>query len=409
MLRNRQFHRSFIILKPQDSGYSLHDGKEPAGYVKLEIRNNYGKMHLYIQDMKPAMSQAIYDIVLISNRQEVEPVKLTSIQVPTSGRGEYEITFDPESVAETKNKIGDYHAFAVVERQLDNSGVLRYPLVGYSDKKVKMDWSKEVTNLLMRMYRLSRGNGLRELSQEREGDDISEEDTEADTIVEKHEADQENESIEEQQEQINPEILNFVPPDISYIYQDSTSSPKSLSQEPSSFEGGPIIHEDESPDLEGEPLTIDSEQTTLGAGYTASQDFYSMPLGNTPYWNRVEEYYNKLFESHKKVTPFDDAIGEVDWIRVENRNYPVYPYYGAYDPYYHYRQYGGGLDHYLVGLMRNQGKVQYVIYGIPGIYSAAPPMSMHGFSRWLPVKNGYGAGYWLLYIDGITGTIAYPY
>ena len=37
MLRNRQFHRSFIILKPQDSGYSLHDGKEPAGYVKLEI------------------------------------------------------------------------------------------------------------------------------------------------------------------------------------------------------------------------------------------------------------------------------------------------------------------------------------------------------------------------------------
>ena len=86
-MRNRQFHRSFIILKPQDRGYSLHDGKEPAGYVKLEIKNNLGKMQLYIQDMKPAMSQqAIYDIVLISKKQEVEPIKLTSIQVE-NGKG----------------------------------------------------------------------------------------------------------------------------------------------------------------------------------------------------------------------------------------------------------------------------------------------------------------------------------
>jgi hypothetical protein len=37
-----------------------------------------------------------------------------------------------------------------------------------------------------------------------------------------------------------------------------------------------------------------------------------------------------------------------------------------------------------------------------------PPMSVYGFSRWLPVKNGYGAGYWLLYIDAVTGNITYP-
>ena len=97
-----------------------------------------------------------------------------------------------------------------------------------------------------------------------------------------------------------------------------------------------------------------------------------MSLGNTPYWSRVEEYYNRLFDNHKRVTPFDDVIGEVDWIRVDTQNYPVYPYYGPYDPYYSYRQYAGGLDHYLVGLMRNQGRVQYIIYGVPGVYSAAP-------------------------------------
>jgi len=52
--------------------------------------------------------------------------------------------------------------------------------------------------------------------------------------------------------------------------------------------------------------------------------------------------------------------------------------------------------------------VKYVIYGLPGMYSAVPPMSIYGLSKWLPKKNGQGMGYWLLYIDAETGEIAYP-
>lgn len=433
MLRNRQFHRSFIILKNQDSGYSLRDGKEPAGYVKLEIRKNNGKMQLYIQDMKPAKPQkAIYDVVLVSNMEEVEPVKLTSIQVPDSGRGEYEITFDPADVAETGHGIGDYHALAVVERPLNKSGVLHYPLVGYSDKRVVLDWSKEVTNRLAHMYRASRGNmmgGLYSLDGEANqhleegagsdtlprqipdteaavfqegvtGDDEFSEEQQNDVAGDNNERYQDKEEgviegnrTDNTEDQINPEILNFIPPDISYIYRNKASK----NGEETNF-----------PQTEGLPdkSAAMQEDTDMDA---APRDFYSMQLGSTPYWSKVEEYYYRLFDNHKRVTPFDDAIGEVDWIRVENRNEPVYPRHGVYDHCYPYRNNGGGLDHYLIGLMRNRGKVQYVIYGVPGIYSAAPPMSMHGFSRWLPVKNGYGAGYWLLYIDAVTGNIAYPY
>ncbi|HHY81782.1 MAG TPA: hypothetical protein GX505_03760 [Clostridiales bacterium] len=413
----RQFHRSFIILKVKDSGYELHEGKEPAGYCKLEIKNNHGKMQLYIQDMKPAVpQQAIYDVVLLSSKDGIKPVKLTSIQVPDSGRGEYEITFDPDNVQETGNSIGQYHALAVVDRRLDGSGLIRYPLVGYSDKRVELDWTNKATSQLRQMYQASRGlsftrsPGILSYS-DQTGQDaavpgktalssaaepgVPEERKEA--AINQFEAfdynkqtnaEDSNYNTISEEESINPELLNFVPPDISYIYKNTGQQP-----------ADEILHKEEIKYAEehkqGETAEHDHEES-----------FYSMQLGSTPYWSKVEAYYNQLFDNHKKVCPFDDAVGEVDWIRVENRNEPVYPQYSIYDPY---RTEYAGLDHYLVGLVRNKGRVQYVVYGIPGVYSAVPPMSMHGFSRWLPVKNGYGAGYWLLYIDAITGNIAYPY
>ncbi|HHT65363.1 MAG: hypothetical protein ACOX25_04785 [Caldicoprobacterales bacterium] len=352
MLSDRQFHRSFIILKAQDSGFHLHSGKEPAGYVKMEIKKSQGKMQLYIQDMKPAQpQQAIYDVVLVSTKQEVEPIKLTSIQVPDKGRGEYEIAFDPDDVGESKYSIGEYHALAVVERQRNNNQTLRYPLVGYSDKRVELDWTHEVTRGLRRMYQ---------------------------TLREKRTAD--------------------------------LSSPETEEEENPTMETETAHHDEEAEGLQEMTTGDDSESLKEESDDALeARDLYSMQLGSASYWSRVEEYYSRLFDNHKKVTPFDDSSGEVDWIRVENFHELLYPQYRAYDPYDPYRRNGGALDHYLIGLVRNQGKVQYVVYGIPGIYSAAPPMSMHGFSRWLPVKNGYGAGYWLLYIDALTGNIAYPY
>lgn len=381
MLSKRQFHRSFIILKAHDSGYSLRDGREPAGYGKLEIRNRSGRIQLYIQDMRPAdPKRAIYDVVLVSGSSDVEPVKLTSIQLPDNGRGEYEISFDPNDVKETGNRIGDYHALAVVERTLDRNDLLGCPLIGYSDKRVDLDWSGRVRRQLTQMYRTLQDGGLFAISgPERENSDL--------------ETNMNAQPDEIQEDSINPELLNFVPPDISYIYEGEEKEEElefSLSEASGEAEEGEWEHDHQEPDERSDP-------------------YCSMQPEAAPYWSQAEEYYNRLFDRHKKVTPFDDVIGEVDWIRLESRHETVYPQYWSDYPAYLYGRDGWRLDHYLVGLVRSKGKVEYVVYGIPGIYSALPPMSMHGFSRWLPVKNGYGAGYWLLYIDAATGNIAYPY
>jgi hypothetical protein len=482
-LGNRSYHRSFIILNAQDSGYSLNDRKEPAGYCKLEIKKNQGKLQLYVQDMKPAdPQQGIYDVVLVSNQEEVPPAKITSIQIPSNGRGEYEITFDPDNVQEKGAPIEQYHGLAVVYRPLKGERSLQYPLVGYSDKRVVLDWAGQVTDQLERMYqrRISSGfpkarleerrqpSGLMSVADKKQGRPAETNEAEQETMGEENDVqlmgfkemepvstewddtaenegsgpdsifnentaeeyfDEENLVPEEDdvfykklegtynpdehsdpalekvigEGEINPELLAFEPPDISYIYQD-TNAPEvdkaaldSVDSEESDLSSESLECSSENPDASESPDNVPESSASEGSTY-------SMQFGDGTYWDKVKDYFNRLFHNHKKVTPFDDSAGEVDWIRVENRNEPLYSYYR-----FNEMNRSSYLDHYLVGLVRNQGKVQYVVYGIPGIYSNVPPMSMHGFSRWLPVKNGYGTGYWLLYIDAISGNIAYPY
>jgi hypothetical protein len=393
---NRHFHRSFIIMKEWNTGYGLFEGKEPAGYCKMEIKNKRGKLQLYIQDMKPAESeQNIYDVVLVSNKEEVYPIKLTSIQIPEGGRGEYEIDFEPDDVRQSGFDIGQYHALAVVDRPLKLDKALRFPLVGYSDKRVELNWSDDVSSQLLGMYGETRPSK----------EDIS--NSEQNKVEEaKHILQDLDEPIEEQeflQEQVDN---SGTEQENSYDIEREEEEDQDMSIE--ALEDQPI--EGQHMENQEDISELDSSQEIAEANLKSLDE-----ENQSTYWSQVESYYNNLFDRHKKVTPFDDAVAEVDWIRVDNQNEWSYPTYSSYMPqqgyavYNPYRNDESRLDHYLVGLVRNLGKVEYVVYAIPGIYSSVPPMSMHGFSRWLPVKNGYGAGYWLLYIDVKTGNIAYPY
>jgi len=430
LISDNRYHRSFIILSALDGGYGIDERKEPAGYCKMEIRKNQGKILLYVQDLNPAQpQQTIYDVVMISAKDGIEPIKLTSIQIPDHGRGEYEITFDPENVHESGAAIDQFHALALVHRFLSGEEGLRFPLVGYSDKRVQMDWAGDVANKLKGIYNKKRSAsnsdtsrdirnqsvGIMSFSEETSPKDEADELEDsvpgrtADTLQEAEELDREERAedaidheavidkqdttyqAEESRDQvlvdgmdtdgINPELLKFEPPDISYIYEGLEKDRLIKADYGSTPDGG-------------------NKEAEL---HTSPNHLHQL---DETYWDKVKGYFNRLFEDHKKVVPFDDPAGEVDWIRVENQSEPLYPSYWANDFYGGRAAY---LDHYLVGLVRKLGKVEYLVYGIPGVYSIIPPMNMYGFSRWLPVKNGYGAGYWLLYIDAISGNIAYPY
>ncbi len=369
MLGNAYYHRSFIILKALDKGFGVKEKKEPAGYCKMEIKKNQGKMQIYIQDMVPAENrEGIYDVLLVSTNEGLKSVKLTSIQVSEGGKSEYTIVFEPMDIQGTGNPLDKYHALAVVFRPLQGKAALQVPLVGFSSQRVEMDFTGSMLAKLSEVY-----------------EDIPSAEVEEVEVEVEVETSIPFEPVKvEEQENVN-------------ALSDWEEELQALAEGEALGEAG--VEEDDYPGLEEDyaPHT-QSDEPVQSQGTSTGTDTY---------WAQVRAYYTRLFDTHKKLCPFEDALGEVDWIRVEHIGEGQYPYYPTaaygYEPQNQY------VDHYLVGLLRREGQVRHIVYGVPGVYSVVPPMSMHGFSRWLPVKNGRGVGYWLLYIDADTGSISYSY
>ena len=64
--------------------------------------------------------------------------------------------------------------------------------------------------------------------------------------------------------------------------------------------------------------------------------------------------------------------------------------------------------HYLFGLYEEDGDTKYYIYGVPGKFTKEehPFKGITGFNIWFESMDNMG--YWLLYINPMTGEIIYP-
>ncbi len=64
--------------------------------------------------------------------------------------------------------------------------------------------------------------------------------------------------------------------------------------------------------------------------------------------------------------------------------------------------------HYLFGLYNQKDEVKFYVYGIPGKFISEdhPQKGLTGFNTWYEDKTN--EGYWLLYIDPLTGRVIYP-
>lgn len=64
--------------------------------------------------------------------------------------------------------------------------------------------------------------------------------------------------------------------------------------------------------------------------------------------------------------------------------------------------------HYLFGLYNVNDQVKFYVYGVPGNFSSEdhPQKGTTGFNTWYEGRDN--VGYWLLYIDPLTGRIIYP-
>jgi len=395
----------------------------------MEVKNDRCKMSFHVQDLKPREDdKGGYDIFLVSAHSDIPSLKIATIFVDQRGRGECTLELDINHVAGFDYSLDQFHGLALVCNEEED---IKLPLVGYANKRVTLDWAGRIRRDLERYY------GKEEKSR------ISQRE-EQETAI-KHITDgEENEpetgagslpEYEEQQTmmgQLFQELQDEETGDGIHSWkrekaeeeeeeEEKEDSRRDIQQQPA----GELQTDDEAPESQGQTeegqdakngfdrslLEVDEDRhyKERGAEIAEVQEAKSAPASEVTYWERVGEYYKKLFKYNRRVHPFDMSDANVEWVEVpQTVGYNVQGYISS--PYRYRDDYGRPYhDHFIVGIMKENDDVRYIIYGVPGAYTDLPPHYMQGFSTWLPAVNGYGTGYWLLYIDVRTGRLVYPY
>jgi hypothetical protein len=138
--------------------------------------------------------------------------------------------------------------------------------------------------------------------------------------------------------------------------------------------------------------------------------------------NQMTNYILSILRFFPYVQPLKMDLHGYSWWRIDNDGIDSYK---GFLPYYNYlmstnykypflnnsttclnliRKY----NHYLFGMYKDGRETKYYIYGVPGSFTVEehPFKGITGFNTWYESTNGLG--YWILYIDPMTGKIIYP-
>lgn len=100
------------------------------------------------------------------------------------------------------------------------------------------------------------------------------------------------------------------------------------------------------------------------------------------FYEQIEGQLNALFDKYPRDTHLESLLPFTKWVKVDYENDGRY---------------------YVVGIVGE--KPDYICYGIPGVFTPAPPSALDGYCQWLPrdAAKPEGEGYWLLYQDAASG------
>ena len=105
---------------------------------------------------------------------------------------------------------------------------------------------------------------------------------------------------------------------------------------------------------------------------------------NSKFYYDLKPQIDKLFEENPCEDYLEKLIPNSKWVKVsidENGNY------------------------YVLGLIYEEDKLQYICYGVPGVYQKNAPRELTGYPVWFPLEEEkpQGFGYWLSYQDAQSG------
>ncbi len=136
--------------------------------------------------------------------------------------------------------------------------------------------------------------------------------------------------------------------------------------------------------------------------------------------DQTTEYILNILKYFPQEDPFRQNLKGYKWWRIDFQDEAK-----GFLPYFNYvlggkqkirstckyttaRELMNTYNHYLFGIYSQNNEVKYYIYGIPGGFytDEHPHGGVTGFNTWY--SGNEAIGYWLLYIDSLTGDVIYP-
>ena len=444
MDKEYKFGRIFFILKREDEGFGL--GKDPTGYVKIEVKEGKGKLFAHIENLNDKQEKAVFKLYLIKcTKEQFKPVCVGVLPL-SGGKGELSWRFDASSVDSTGISIDKFNIIAVVSTEVQKRS--SFPLVAYKGG-ADASWKDKLKGTLCSNSLPGHQNSVNNsgITKDNKTEDLKDIENKSidnqqaqDTKIENKSIDNqqaqdteiENKAIDDQQSQyIQSENMSGDNDNINDNINDKDVKDNNLAanlvgnNEPNAeYEENIHIHVEENKPEDTNTEFMQKENNTHNSNGPCNQVFGCANCFNNEFSkfnyettnscvdiNKLKELFGKNFEV---ANPFKNGCRIYKWWGVTNpvvlnnifyqcnlRNPFLFNLKVLFAYYKH--------KNLIVGVCNDiSNDREYVVLGVPSNYSVEQrPLGM--FCRWaqeegVEPKNG-AFGYWLVYIDASSGKI----
>lgn len=400
MPQNFTYFRKYIILK---NDYTNINNINPKGHVKIEIRGNKGSIRVNVENCEKDQYYKVY--FLKENNGRIEELDLGRIITDERGRSRINI--------------------GINLRELESKG--------FSIKKVNAILIRRGMNVLLGGYIDKDNKSIHEyinnqlISEQQEMPlplDIKPEEVEGYSDIDHENKDIEESSSSEETEKVSdeyePEADNeIVEEDIQFEQEEVLEEEQPIEQtEEYKLEEVDRVSEVEDC-IEEKEESFHGKTQPLESHHTYESLEYIRRLNHK---NQMTNYIMSVLKFFPRVQPLKIYLHGYQWWRIDDDG--TDPCRG-FLPYYNYLMSSSYKypflhnsttcmnqirkhRHYLFGFYNERNETKYYVYAVPGrfITEEHPFKGITGFNTWYDSIDGIG--YWLLYIDPMTGKIIYP-
>lgn len=388
MSNGLKFKRKFFILK---GDYSNMRHLNPKGHGKMELRNNRIKFSINIEN---AEKNSYYNVILLGDKGTYDLGKVLTDN-KANGNGHFDLNYrEIESAGFPLEKINGIIL-------LRDSNLLLSAYMENDDKSIE--------NYMTSLSKINNKGQEEEKIQEEEiiaefVEELLEETIEAEEEVQYIENDLELEA-------------DYYPPDIED--QDTIEDQEPIEdQDFHKGEDASLVTEEEYDKAMQEVFYDYQAQAQI----EESEYFKAEEERKQSQRDQTTNYILNILRFFPFIEPFKIDLKGYNWWKIdiddprEDKGFlPYFSYVAGGSHKYPLVQNAVTATelirknkHYLFGLYNSNDEVKFYVYGVPGDFTADdhPQRGTTGFNTWFEGQDYLG--YWLIYIDPITGRIIYP-